>query len=77
MGNERLIDADTPHGEAMWFRQMTGTEALSIPFEYDVTFHSLVSGLSAKEMLGFVAATNPRFSLLFADDAAAALKELS
>ena len=32
---------------------------------------------SAKEMLGFVAATNPRFSLLFADDAAAALKELS
>ncbi len=52
MGNERLIDAETPHGKAMWFRQMTGTEALSIPFEYDVTFHSLSSGLSAKEMLG-------------------------
>ncbi|MBC7708693.1 MAG: type VI secretion system tip protein VgrG [Rhizobacter sp.] len=52
MSNERLIDADTPHGKAMWFRQMTGTEALSIPFEYDVTFHSLTSGLSAKAMLG-------------------------
>ncbi len=49
---KRLVDADTPHGDDMWFRQMTGTDALSIPFEYDVTFHSLVPGLSAKAMLG-------------------------
>lgn len=49
---ERLVDVDTPLGSALWFRQMTGTEALSSNFEFDVTFHSKQSGLSAKAMLG-------------------------
>lgn len=50
--NERLVDVTTPLGEALWFRQMTGTEALSEMFEFDVTFHSDKIGLSAKQMLG-------------------------
>ncbi len=49
---ERLVDVVTPLGEALWFRQMTGIEALSSLFEFDVTFHSKQSGLSAKAMLG-------------------------
>lgn len=49
---ERLVDVVTPLGEALWFRQMTGTEAMSSLFEFDVTFHSKQSGLSAKSMLG-------------------------
>ncbi len=51
---ERLVDIVTPLGEALWFRQMTGTEALSIPFEYDVVFHASekTPSLSAKAMLG-------------------------
>jgi len=49
---ERLVDIDNPHGSALWFRQMTGTEALSTLFEFDVTFHSKQSGLDAKKMLG-------------------------
>jgi type VI secretion system secreted protein VgrG len=49
---ERLVDAITPLGDALWFRQMTGTEALSVPFEFDLTFHSKQLGLSAKAMLG-------------------------
>lgn len=49
---ERLVDVVTPLGEALWFRQMSGTEALSSLFEFDVTFHSKQSGLSAKAMLG-------------------------
>ena len=49
-----LVDVDTPHGDALWFRQMTGTEALSIPFEFDVVFHAdkKTPSLSAKAMLG-------------------------
>lgn len=49
---ERLVDVVTPLGDALWFRQMTGVEALSGLFEFDVTFHSQQSGLSAKAMLG-------------------------
>lgn len=49
---ERIVDATTPLGEAIWFRQMRGTEALSCLFEFDVVFHSKQSGLSAKAMLG-------------------------
>ena len=51
---ERLVDIVTPLGEALWFRQMTGTEALSIPFEYDVVLHASekTPSLSAKAMLG-------------------------
>jgi type VI secretion system secreted protein VgrG len=49
---ERLVDATTPLGEALWFRQMRGTEAVSSLFEFDVTFHSKQQGLSAKAMLG-------------------------
>ena len=49
---ERLVDATTPLGAALWFRQMNGTEALSVPFEYDIIFHSKSIGLSAKSMLG-------------------------
>lgn len=49
---ERLVDAETPLGSAIWFRQMTGTESLSELFEFDVTFHSITQGLSAKAMLG-------------------------
>ncbi|MBL8310069.1 MAG: type VI secretion system tip protein VgrG [Burkholderiales bacterium] len=49
---ERLVDAETPLGSALWFRQMTGTESLSELFEFDVTFHSITQGLSAKSMLG-------------------------
>ena len=49
---ERLVDSVTPLGEALWFRQMTGTEAISELFEYDVTFHSKKTALSAKAMLG-------------------------
>jgi type VI secretion system secreted protein VgrG len=49
---ERLVDATTPLGEVLWFRQMRGTEAISSLFEFDVTFHSKHSGLSAKAMLG-------------------------
>ena len=52
MANQRLVDVVTPLGDAMWFRQMSGTDALSELFEYDVTFHSKKSGLSAKAMLG-------------------------
>ena len=52
MALQRLVDSVTPLGDAIWFRQMTGTEALSELFEYDVTFHSTKSGLSAKSMLG-------------------------
>ncbi len=52
MANQRLVDSVTPLGEAMWFRQMTGTESLSELFEFDVTFHSKKTGLSAKAMLG-------------------------
>ena len=44
---ERLVDLVTPLGDALWFRQMTGTEALSLPFELDVVMHSKSSGLSA------------------------------
>ena len=33
---ERLVDITTPFGDAVWFRQMTGTEALSVPFEFEV-----------------------------------------
>lgn len=49
---ERLVDATTPLGEALWFRKMRGTEAVSSLFEFDVTFHSKQHGLSAKAMLG-------------------------
>lgn len=49
---ERLVDVDTPLGEALWFRQMTGSEALSSLFEFDVVFHSKTIGLKAKAMLG-------------------------
>ena len=49
---ERLVDSVTPLGDAMWFRQMTGVEAISSLFEFDVTFHSLQTSLSAKAMLG-------------------------
>jgi type VI secretion system secreted protein VgrG len=49
---ERLVDVVTPLGAALWFRQMTGAEALSSLFEFDITFHSKQSGLSAKAMLG-------------------------
>jgi type VI secretion system secreted protein VgrG len=49
---ERLVDAITPLGDALWFRQMTGTEAISVPFEFDLTFHSKQLGLSAKAVLG-------------------------
>ena len=49
---ERLVDSITPLGDAMWFRQMTGVEAISSLFEFDVTFHSLQTSLSAKAMLG-------------------------
>ena len=51
---ERLVDAVTPLGAALWFRQMTGTEALSVPFEFDVVFHAdkKTPSLSAKAMLG-------------------------
>jgi type VI secretion system secreted protein VgrG len=49
---ERLVDATTPLGEALWFREMRGTEAISSLFEFDITFHSKQSGLSAKAMLG-------------------------
>jgi type VI secretion system secreted protein VgrG len=49
---ERIVDVTTPLGEALWFRQMRGTEALSGLFEFDVVFHSKQSGLSAKAMLG-------------------------
>ncbi len=52
MANQRLVDCTTPLGDALWFRQMAGTEALSELFEYDVTFHSKKTGLSAKAMLG-------------------------
>jgi len=52
MANERLVDITTPLGDAVWFRQMTGTEALSIPFELDVVLHSKQSGLQAKAILG-------------------------
>ena len=54
MANERLVDIVTPFGSAAWFRQMTGTEALSIPFEFDVTLHSdsKTLGLDAKAILG-------------------------
>ena len=37
---ERLVDITTPFGDAVWFRQMTGTEALSVPFEFEVVLHS-------------------------------------
>ncbi len=49
---ERLVDVVTPLGEALWFRQMNGTEALSSLFEFDLTLHSKQVGLSAKAMLG-------------------------
>lgn len=49
---ERLVDAITPLGEALWFREMRGTERISSLFEFDITFHSKQSGLNAKEMLG-------------------------
>ena len=49
---ERLVDATTALGEALWFREMRGTEAISSLFEFDITFHSKQSGLSAKAMLG-------------------------
>ncbi|WP_395706125.1 type VI secretion system Vgr family protein [Casimicrobium huifangae] len=49
---ERLVDITTPFGDAVWFRQMTGTEALSVPFEFEVVLHSKQSGLSAKAALG-------------------------
>ena len=50
--SERLVDVNTPLGDALWFRQMTGTEPLSGLFEYDVTFHADKVGLKAKSMLG-------------------------
>lgn len=49
---ERLVDITTPFGDAVWFRQMTGSEALSVPFELEVVLHSKQSGLSAKRALG-------------------------
>lgn len=49
---ERLVDATTPLGEALWFREMRGSEAVSSLFEFDITFHSKQSGLSAKAILG-------------------------
>jgi type VI secretion system secreted protein VgrG len=49
---ERLVDATTPLGDALWFREMTGIESISNLFEFDVTFHSKTQGLSAKAMLG-------------------------
>ena len=51
---ERIVDATTPFGDAMWFRQMTGTEALSLPFEFDLIFHASDTTLSlpAKKILG-------------------------
>lgn len=52
--NKRLVDIDTPLGSAVWFRQMTGTEALSVPFEFDVVLHSDSKSLSlsANAILG-------------------------
>jgi type VI secretion system secreted protein VgrG len=49
---QRLVDIDTPLGDAVWFREMRGSEALSELFEYEVRLHSTESGLSAKAMLG-------------------------
>lgn len=49
---ERLVDAVTPLGEALWFRHMEGTEGLSALFEFDVTFHSTRNSLPASAMLG-------------------------
>ena len=54
MANKRLVDIETPLGSAVWFRQMTGTEALSVPFEFDVVLHSesKTLSLSANAILG-------------------------
>ena len=54
MANKRLVDIDTPLGSAVWFRQMTGTEALSVPFEFDIVLHSesKTLSLSANAILG-------------------------
>lgn len=54
MANKRLVDIVTPLGSAVWFRQMTGTEALSVPFEFDVVLHSesKTLSLSANAILG-------------------------
>jgi type VI secretion system secreted protein VgrG len=49
---ERLVDSTTPLGAALWFREMSGSEALSGLFDFDIKFHSKQSGLSAKAMLG-------------------------
>lgn len=50
--NERLVDVVTPLGDKLWFRQMSGTEALSTLFDFDVTFHSDKKEIKAKTMLG-------------------------
>lgn len=54
MANKRLVDIETPLGSAVWFRQMTGTEALSVLFEFDVVLHSesKTLSLSANAILG-------------------------
>ena len=49
---ERLVDLFCPLGDAIWFREMKGSEALSTLFEYDLLLHSKAVGLDAKEMLG-------------------------
>ena len=50
--NERLVDVVTDLGDKLWFRQMSGTEALSTLFEFDVIFHSSSDELDPKAMLG-------------------------
>ena len=48
---KRLVDVVTPLGEALWFRRMTGAEALCSLFEFDITFPRKQSGLSATALL--------------------------
>ncbi|MCX8097988.1 MAG: type VI secretion system tip protein VgrG [Casimicrobiaceae bacterium] len=50
---ERIVDIVTPLGpEALWFREMVGTETISGLFEFDVTLHSKQTSVPAKALLG-------------------------
>ncbi len=50
---ERIVDVVTPLGkDALWFREMVGSEAISGLFEFDLTLHSKQGSISAKSLLG-------------------------
>lgn len=49
---QRIVDITTPLGEALWFREMRGTEALSGLFDFELTLHSDRVSIDGRALIG-------------------------